>query len=56
MDSDETHERTESHLDDPRDYLTSVKLAMVISAVTLVCFLVFLDTSIIVIVSFVRNY
>lgn len=37
--------------DDEREYITGYKLGMVVAGVTLVCFLVLLDTSIIVTVS-----
>lgn len=37
--------------DDEREYITGYKLGMVVVGVTLVCFLVLLDTSIIVTVS-----
>jgi hypothetical protein len=40
--------KQESPKEEERRYLTGIKLFMVISAVTLVCFLVLLDTSIIV--------
>jgi hypothetical protein len=38
----------QSPKNDDRKYLTGIKLTMVVTAVTLVCFLVLLDTSIIV--------
>lgn len=41
----------ESIKNEEREYITGLKLGMVLVAVTLVCFLVLLDTSIIVIVS-----
>lgn len=46
----------ESPKDEERKYLTGIKLFMVISAVTLVCFLVLLDTSIIVTVSLSASF
>lgn len=50
-DPDGNLEVVESPKDEERKYLTGIKLFMVVSAVTLVCFLVLLDTSIIVTVS-----
>lgn len=44
----------ESPKDGERKYISGVKLAMVTTAVTLVCFLVLLDTSIIVTVGCLR--
>lgn len=44
----------QSPKNDDRKYLNGIKLTMVVTAVTLVCFLVLLDTSIIVTVGFLR--
>jgi hypothetical protein len=48
------HNTETPHRDD-RYHLTGIKLAMVVSAVTMVTFLIFLDVSIIVTVSVSNN-